>query len=279
MTGQGLTTTILLADPPSPTMSCPAGDAWCAQFYRWTGSEWLATSGYYVIVKPLRILLILALAGLARYVAHRMIQRIVRSTTTDSAPSLLRPLHKRVPAALRAAAGRLSERRRERAEALGSVLSSTASIVVVVITAMTVLGELGVDLAPILASAGIAGLAIGFGAQNLVKDFIAGLFMLLEDQYGIGDVVDLGNGVCGTVEAVGLRVTTVRDDTGIIWYVRNGGIDRVGNKSQGSGGESSGGESSGGNESSGGSQGSRGARRSSAEESFGIEDGFSMDSA
>ena len=97
---------------------------------------------------------------------------------------------------------------------------------------MLVLGELGVNLAPLLASAGIAGIALGFGAQNLVKDFIAGLFMLLEDQYGVGDVVDLGE-ASGTVEAVGLRITTIRDGRGVLWYIRNGEIVRVGNKSQG----------------------------------------------
>ena len=97
---------------------------------------------------------------------------------------------------------------------------------------MMVLGELGLDLAPLLASAGIAGVALGFGAQNLVKDFIAGLFMLLEDQYGVGDVVDVGE-ASGTVEAVGLRITTIRDGRGVLWYIRNGEIVRVGNKSQG----------------------------------------------
>jgi small conductance mechanosensitive channel len=97
---------------------------------------------------------------------------------------------------------------------------------------MLILGELGVDLAPLLASAGIAGIALGFGAQNLVKDFIAGLFMLLEDQYGVGDVVDVGE-ASGTVEAVGLRTTTIRDSRGVLWYIRNGEIVRVGNRSQG----------------------------------------------
>ncbi len=97
---------------------------------------------------------------------------------------------------------------------------------------MLILGEIGVTLGPLLASAGVAGLAIGFGAQNLVKDFLAGLFMLLEDQYGVGDVVDVGD-VTGTVEAVGLRITTLRDAKGVLWYVRNGEIVRVGNKSQG----------------------------------------------
>jgi small conductance mechanosensitive channel len=124
------------------------------------------------------------------------------------------------------------ERRRQRAEALGSVLRSIASAAIVVIALMLVLSELGLDLAPLLASAGIAGLAIGFGAQNLVKDFVAGMFMLLEDQYGVGDVVDVGQ-ASGTVEAVGLRITTIRDAQGVVWYIRNGEIVRVGNKSQG----------------------------------------------
>jgi small conductance mechanosensitive channel len=95
-----------------------------------------------------------------------------------------------------------------------------------------VLGELGVNLAPILASAGVIGVALGFGAQNLVKDFIAGIGIILEDQYGVGDVVDLGS-TTGTVEAVGLRITRLRDAHGVVWYARNGEILRVGNKSQG----------------------------------------------
>jgi small conductance mechanosensitive channel len=90
---------------------------------------------------------------------------------------------------------------------------------------------LQVNIAPFLASAGLVGLAIGFGAQNLVKDFVSGVFMLLEDQYGVGDIVDLGEAV-GEVETVGLRVTTVRDIDGTLWYVRNGEIVRVGNMSQ-----------------------------------------------
>jgi small conductance mechanosensitive channel len=88
-----------------------------------------------------------------------------------------------------------------------------------------------VNLAPLLASAGIAGLALGFGAQNLVKDVVAGLFMLIEDQYGVGDVVELGD-LVGTVEEIGLRITTLRDEDGVVWYVRNGEITRVGNRSQ-----------------------------------------------
>jgi len=88
-----------------------------------------------------------------------------------------------------------------------------------------------VDIAPIVASAGILGVALGFGAQSLVKDFLSGIFMIFEDQYGVGDVVDLGEAV-GTVEAVGLRVTRIRDVNGTVWFVRNGEIVRVGNQSQ-----------------------------------------------
>jgi small conductance mechanosensitive channel len=96
---------------------------------------------------------------------------------------------------------------------------------------MMVLSEVGVDIAPLLASAGILGVALGFGAQSLVKDFLSGIFMIFEDQYGVGDIVNLGE-ASGTVEAVGLRVTRLRDVDGTVWYVRNGEILRVGNQSQ-----------------------------------------------
>jgi moderate conductance mechanosensitive channel len=104
--------------------------------------------------------------------------------------------------------------------------------VVLGMAVVLVLGELGINLAPIVASAGVVGVALGFGAQNLIKDFIAGIGIILEDQYGVGDVVDLGE-ASGTVEAVGLRITRLRDVNGVVWYVRNGEVLRVGNKSQG----------------------------------------------
>ena len=126
----------------------------------------------------------------------------------------------------------IPERRRQRAEAIGSVLRSFVTAAVFTMATLLVFGELGFNLGPLLASAGIVGVALGFGAQSLVKDLIAGLFMLLEDQYGVGDTVDLGEAV-GVVETVGLRITTVRDMRGVLWYIRNGEIVRVGNKSQG----------------------------------------------
>ncbi|MGC9671024.1 mechanosensitive ion channel family protein [Planosporangium sp. 12N6] len=221
------------AQTPEPSPSCPNAHDLCQIIYDKTGLSWLAEGSYLFLVKPLRILLIVALAVLARAIIHRTINRLVRTTTSESSPALLQPLREKVPGALlRDATGVLPERRRQRAEALGSVLRSVASAAIFVVALMLVLGELSINLAPLLASAGIVGLAIGFGAQNLVKDFVAGMFMLLEDQYGVGDVVDVGQ-ASGTVEAVGLRITTIRDAQGVVWYIRNGEIVRVGNKSQG----------------------------------------------
>jgi small conductance mechanosensitive channel len=187
------------------------------------------------LVHPLRILLIIVLALLLQALIRRAINRLARSTAENDLPLLLRPLGERAAAqGILASAGVLSERRRQRAETIGAVLRSLASVTIFGIAAMLVLGELEVNLAPVIASAGILGLAVGFGAQNLVKDFVAGIFMILEDQYGVGDVVDIGD-VDGTVEAVGLRTTRIRDDYGTVWYVRNGEVARVGNKSQGFG--------------------------------------------
>ena len=156
---------------------------------------------------PLRIVLIVVGAIVARALIHRTVRRLVSR------------VRRRQP------------RRTQRVEALGSVLRSTASAAVLGIAGLLVLGELGLNLAPLLASAGIAGLALGFGAQHLVKDVVAGLFMLIEDQYGVGDLVQLGD-VTGTVEEIGLRVTTLRDADGVVWYIRNGEIARVANHSQ-----------------------------------------------
>ncbi len=145
---------------------------------------------------------------------------------------MLRPLQDRVGTDTLEQAGLVSERRRQRAETVGSLLRSVASLVIGVLALMLVLAEIGFQLGPFIAGAGIIGVALGFGAQNLVKDFLSGIFMLLEDQYGVGDVVDLGE-ASGTVEGVGLRVTRLRDGNGTVWYVRNGEVLRVGNRTQG----------------------------------------------
>ena len=120
----------------------------------------------------------------------------------------------------------------QRTKTIGSVLSNFITWGIALVSVTMILNELGVEVGALIAGAGILGAAVGFGAQSLVRDLISGLFIVFEDQYGVGDVVDLGE-VKGAIEQVGLRVTQVRDVEGTLWYVRNGEILRVGNKSQG----------------------------------------------
>jgi small-conductance mechanosensitive channel len=125
----------------------------------------------------------------------------------------------------------VAKRQAERARTTGSVLSSILNAVIWIIALAMVLGEFGFNLGPVIASAGVIGVAVGLGAQTLVRDILSGLFMLVEDQYGVGDEVSVLD-IQGKVEKVGLRITTVRDDKGELWYIRNGEILVVGNKSQ-----------------------------------------------
>jgi small-conductance mechanosensitive channel len=122
-------------------------------------------------------------------------------------------------------------RQKERASTIGGVLSATLKVAIWIIAIAMALGEFGFDLGPLIASAGVVGVALGLGAQTLVRDVLSGIFMLIEDQYGVGDKVDVLE-VQGTVEKVGLRVTTVRDTAGTLWYLRHGEILKVGNQSQ-----------------------------------------------
>ncbi|MET7300135.1 mechanosensitive ion channel family protein [Embleya sp. NPDC005575] len=186
-------------------------------------SSWFDRHGESLVVTPIRILVIILVALILRAVTRKLITQLVGRMANSGTDSSGRPV-----------TGFLlnAERRRQRAETVGSVLRSTASFVILGIAGLMVLGEFKVNLAPLLASAGIAGIALGFGARNLVTDFLSGMFMILEDQYGVGDLVDAG-AATGTVVEVGLRITKLRDVDGTVWYIRNGEIKRIGNKSQG----------------------------------------------
>ncbi|WP_367136410.1 MULTISPECIES: mechanosensitive ion channel family protein [Streptomyces] len=178
-------------------------------------SIWLSNS--------LRIILIVVIAVVMRSLIRRAITKLIaRMNRTASAVDGT------------ALGGLLvnAERRRQRSEAIGSVLRSVTSFLIMGTAALTVLSVLKINLAPLLASAGVAGVAIGFGARNLVTDFLSGVFMILEDQYGVGDSIDAGV-ASGEVIEVGLRVTKLRGADGEIWYVRNGEVKRIGNLSQG----------------------------------------------
>ncbi|MEY3999985.1 MAG: hypothetical protein RLZZ626_340 [Actinomycetota bacterium] len=191
-------------------------------FAAWVNDVW---TNWHTLIRIVAILLVtLVVRALALVSVRRVVTSIVTgvrgkgSKTVDKKARALSPLD--------------NERLIQRTSTLGSVLSNftTWSINVVAIT--MILQELGVQVGALIAGAGILGAAIGFGSQSLVKDLISGLFIVFEDQFGVGDSVDLGDAK-GVVETVGLRVTQVRDGDGTLWYLRNGEIIRVGNQSQG----------------------------------------------
>lgn len=123
------------------------------------------------------------------------------------------------------------QRLAQRTKTIASVLDNFATWAITITAVVMVLSELGVNVGALIAVSTVIGAAIGFGAQTLVKDLISGLFIVFEDQYGVGDKVQL-DGVTGVVERVGLRVTEVRDENSVLWFLRNGEILKVGNFSQ-----------------------------------------------
>ncbi len=186
-------------------------------------ADWIQANWGTWLTSALQIILIIVIAVVLRHVIRRTITKLIER------------MNRTASAAQHTALGGLlvnAERRRQRSEAIGSVLRSVASFLIMGTAAMTVLSVLQINLAPLLASAGVAGVAIGFGARNLVTDFLSGVFMILEDQYGVGDEIDAGVAT-GTVIEVGLRVTKLRGANGAIWYIRNGEVKRIGNLSQG----------------------------------------------
>jgi small conductance mechanosensitive channel len=171
-----------------------------------------ARTGEFLLLRPLKIVLILVVASVLGRITGRAARRFVRTG------------YHRSPVRTQTA------RASQRGETIGEVAASVVRGVVMAIALLMVLDQLGVNLAPLIAGAGIAGLAIGFGAQSLVKDIISGLFIIMEDQYGVGDVVTLGTAT-GTVEDVNLRVTRLRATDGTVWFVPNGEVRQVGNSS------------------------------------------------
>ncbi|AOR37360.1 mechanosensitive ion channel protein MscS [Streptomyces fodineus] len=209
---------------PSPSGTVPAVPSLQdAQESATNAASWVEQNWSTWLAMGLQILLIVVIAVALRAVVRRAITKLIdrMGRTADAVNGT-------------ALGGLLvnAERRRQRSQAIGSVLRSVASFLILGTAALMVLSTFKINLAPLLASAGVAGVAIGFGARNLVTDFLSGVFMILEDQYGLGDVIDAGVAT-GEVIEVGLRVTKLRGGDGEIWYVRNGEIKRIGNLSQG----------------------------------------------
>jgi small conductance mechanosensitive channel len=206
-------TPLLAADLVTPAETDACGQdpgAACLWIFRTTDSAVAAGAADWFVTKPLKIALVLGLAVVAYRLVARAIGRLIDGIRS---------------------AGPTNARALQRAETIGAVLRSIAKAVVGTLAILVVLGEFGVQLGPLIAGAGIAGVALGFGAQSLVKDFLSGMFMLVEDQFGVGDIVDVGE-ASGLVEGVSLRTTRLRDVEGTVWHVPNGEIRRVGNKSQ-----------------------------------------------
>ena len=179
---------------------------------------------------PLKIVLIVIAAMILNRVARRAVKRSLTRLHTGAVRERMGAMRRRTPAAL-LETGETSLRAEQRIDALSSVLRSIVTFVIWLVAALMCLGEVGIDLAPLLAGAGVLGVAIGFGSQSLVRDFLSGAFILIEDQFGVGDTVDLGDAT-GIVEAVSLRTTRLRAVDGTVWHMPNGEITRVGNMSQ-----------------------------------------------
>ena len=170
--------------------------------------EWLSGA-------PLRVFTVIVAAWISYSIGHRAIDRAINKLAT---------------ADLKPGPG-VAKRQAERARTTGSVLNSILKAIIWIIAIGMILGEFGFNLGPVIASAGVIGVAIGLGAQTLVRDILSGIFMLIEDQYGVGDQIKVLE-IEGVVEKVGLRITTVRDKDDVLWYVRNGEILVIGNGSQ-----------------------------------------------
>ena len=189
-------------------------------------TEWLqAIVANVIVVKATRITFLVLIAVLARWVVRKLISRAVEQ-------AIRRPVKSRAAELLEDASGLPVERRRQRLRALSSLASSIVTVVIFIITLVAVLSELGFNVTTLVAGTSVVAAAIAFGTQSIVKDLVSGVFLLLEDEYGVGDYVDMQL-ASGTVEDIGLRVTQLRADDGTIWYVRNGEVLRLANYSKG----------------------------------------------
>jgi moderate conductance mechanosensitive channel len=209
----------------------PGTEGWlCSTVYDITGSQTAAEIGDDLAV-PLRVLLIVVIAYILVRISRLLVRRVVRRLQREETADKLTKLRHRTGLALLDTSPIPNVRRALRAETIGAVLRSILSVLIWATAGLMILEEIGINLAAIGIGVSIVGVALGFGAQTVVRDFLAGIFMLIEDQYGVGDVIDTGTAT-GTVEGVSLRTTRLRDAEGIVWHVANGEIRTLGNKSQ-----------------------------------------------
>ncbi|MEZ5140071.1 MAG: mechanosensitive ion channel family protein [Acidimicrobiales bacterium] len=218
-------------DPEELARACSdqPGNA-CRWAFELTGNREVAKVFDWLDDVPLQILWIVVVAWIINRLARRAIRRFGQRIQGISEGDGAKRLRSRTPSVF-LSTGEVNVRSAARAETITTVLRSVATGIIGTVAGIQILDVIGWDLGPLLAGAGVAGVALGFGAQSLVRDFLSGTFMLIEDHYGVGDVVDLGE-ASGVVEMVTLRVTRLRDQNGTVWHVPNGEVRRVGNKSQ-----------------------------------------------
>src|SRR5215216_4789032 len=192
----------------------------------------VAGMGELLLTRSLKVAAVVLGAVVLNRLVRWLLRRLVRGLEHRYIQQPLESLRAKTPRALLASTDPLpSLRRSQRAEMIGAALANVASVAIWLVAAILVLHALGLRLGPLLAGAGLAGLVLSLSAQQMVRDFLSGIAMLMEDQYGLGDVVDAGPAK-GVVERVGLRTTRLRAVDGIVWHVRNGEIERLGNESR-----------------------------------------------
>src|SRR5437763_376302 len=194
--------------------ACANNDYACELVNKLGLTGFWARTAQFGLDRPLRILVVILVAGVPSRVLGRLARRAVEAMAG------ITPVR------------RASARGDQRARTLAAVTGSVVRIVVWTTAGLTIFGILGINLGPLIAGASIVGVALGFGAQALVRDFLSGFFILVEDQYGVGDRVNV-SGAKGTVEDVSLRVTRMRADDGSVWFVPNGEIRKVANATMG----------------------------------------------
>jgi small conductance mechanosensitive channel len=227
-----LETTIAAVSAEQVRAACGEDPGWfCRNVLDWTENRTLAELADFILGNPITIIAILVAAWLINRLARRGVKSALRTLSSGAVQERVGSLRAATPGALLQTSEH-SVRSEQRIEALTSVLKSLVTFVIYTVATFMILGEVGINLGPLIAGAGILGVALGFGSQSLVKDFLSGVFILVEDQFGVGDIVDLDGQTSGVVDAVSLRTTRLRAVDGTLWHVPNGEIRRVGNQSQ-----------------------------------------------
>jgi small conductance mechanosensitive channel len=227
-----LETTVAAVSAGQVHVACGENPGWvCRNVLDWTDNRALAELADFIIGRPLKIIAIVVGAWVLNRIGRRGVRSALSALRSGAVQERVGSLRASTPAALLQTSEH-SVRAEQRIDALTSVLRSLLTFVIYGIAVFMVMGQVGIELGPLIAGAGIIGVALGFGSQSLVKDFLSGVFILVEDQFGVGDVIDLDGQTSGVVDAVSLRTTRLRAVDGTMWHVPNGEIRRVGNKSQ-----------------------------------------------